>query len=71
MPTIEVKPLGVMDIQLADPVDVGSGPKGQPMVIDVRSVKLTGDRMNAELATNDAADWLTVSDNGTLGALDV
>jgi hypothetical protein len=71
MPTIEVKPLGVMDIQLADPVDVGSGPKGQPMVIDVRSVKLTGDRMNAELATNDAADWLTVSDSGTLGELDV
>ena len=71
MPTIELKPLGVMDIQLADPVDVGSGPKGQRMVIDVLSVKLTGDRINAELATNDAADWLTVSDNGTLGALDV
>jgi hypothetical protein len=61
----------LQDIQLADPVDVGSGPKGQRMVIDVLSVKFTGDRINVELATNDAADWLTVSDNGTLGAFDV
>jgi hypothetical protein len=41
MPTIELKPLGVRDIQLADPVDVSSGPKSQRMVIAVRSVKLT------------------------------
>ena len=27
--------------------------------------------MNATLATNDCADWLTMSENGTLGALDV
>jgi hypothetical protein len=41
MPIIELKPLGVRDIQLADPVDVSSGPKGQRMVIAVRSDKLT------------------------------
>lgn len=27
--------------------------------------------MKASLATNDAADWLTISDNGTLGCLDI
>jgi hypothetical protein len=71
VPTIELKPLATIDIQLGEPVDVGDGPKGHRVVIDVLSVKLSGEKINAELATNDAADWLTVSDNGTLGALDV
>ena len=60
-----------MDVQLGERMDVGDGPKGHRVVIDVLSVKLTGDKINAELAANDGADWLTVSDNGTLGALDV
>ena len=71
MQKIELKPLGTMDIQLGDTIDVGEGPKGARLVADVLTVKLTGERISAELATNDAADWLTVSDNGKLGALDV
>lgn len=71
MPRIKLKPLGEMDVQLGERMDVGDGPKGHRVVIDVLSVKLTGDKINAELAANDGADWLTVSDNGTLGALDV
>ncbi len=71
MPRIELKPLGQMDVQLGERVDVGDGPKGHRVIIDVLSVKLIGDKINAELAANDGADWLTVSDNGTLGALDV
>ena len=35
------------------------------------SVEVDSDRIKASLATNDAADWLTISDNGTLGCLDV
>jgi hypothetical protein len=69
--TIQLIPLGTMDIELGEPVIVGDGPKGSRMVVDVLSVKLRGQRVQAELATNDAADWLTVSDNGKLGALDV
>ena len=71
MQQIELKPLGTMDIQLGDTIDVGEGPKGARLVADVLTVKLTGERISAELATNDAADWLTVSDNGKLGSLDV
>lgn len=71
MATIQLIPLGTMDIELGEPVIVGDGPKGSRMVVDVLSVKLRGQRVRAELATNDAADWLTISDNGKLGALDV
>jgi len=41
------------------------------LISDVVSVEVDCDRVKASLATNDAADWLTVSDNGTLGCLDV
>ncbi len=71
MQQIELKPLGSMEIELSDPINVGEGPKGTRLVVDVLSVKLTGEKINAELAANDAADWLTLSDNGKLGALDV
>ncbi len=68
---IELHPLGVMEVQLGEPVTVGGGPKGTRLVIDVPAVKLSGDRINAVLATNDAADWATFSDDGKLAALDV
>ena len=71
MPGIELKPLGTMEVELGETVDVGEGPKGARLVADVLSAKLTGDRISAELAINDAADWLTLSDNGSLGSLDV
>ena len=34
-------------------------------------MEVESERLKASLATNDAADWLTISDNGTLGCLDV
>ncbi len=71
MPSIELHPLGRMDVQLGEPVNVGRGPKGSRLVIDVPAATLSGERINAELATNDAADWATVSDDGKIAALDV
>lgn len=71
MPKIELHPLATIEVQLGEPVVVGGGPKGSRMVIDVPSAKMTGDRINAELATNDAADWATFSEDGKLAALDV
>lgn len=71
MPKIELYPLGRIEAQLGEPINVGSGPRGSRTVIDVPSVKLTGERINAELATNDAADWATFSADGKVAALDV
>lgn len=71
MAKIELHPLGVMKAQLGKPITVGGGPKGSRLVIDVPSVELEGDRIRATLATNDAADWATFSEDGKLAALDV
>ncbi|AQA17128.1 hypothetical protein BST95_01745 [Halioglobus japonicus] len=71
MPQIELHPLARIEAKLGEPVNVGRGPLGSRVVIDVTSVKLTGERINAELATNDAADWATFSEDGTVASLDV
>ena len=71
MATAELVEAGLIDVRLGDFIEVGEGPKGTRMVVDVPEVTLTSDRVNATLATNDCADWLTMSENGTLGALDV
>ena len=64
-------PMGTITVQLGDQIKLGSGPKGVRLISDVVSVEVDSDRVKASLATNDAADWLTISDNGTLGCLDV
>jgi hypothetical protein len=71
MAKIELHMLGIMEVQLGEPVAVGGGPKGSRVVIDVPAIKLEGERIRAELATNDAADWATFSEDGKLAALDV
>ena len=71
MPKIELHPLGRMEVTLGEQINVGKGPKGSRMIIDVPAARLTGERINAELATNDAADWATISDDGKVAALDV
>ena len=71
MADIELEPLGTMTFQLGEAVTVGDGPKGTRMVADVLTGVFRGERISAELATNDAADWLTLSEGGKLGALDV
>ena len=71
MPTATLNPMGVITIQLGDLIETGVGPKGARIIVDVLSAKVESDRLNATLATNDAADWLTLSEEGTLGVLDV
>ncbi|MDG1888375.1 MAG: DUF3237 domain-containing protein [Alphaproteobacteria bacterium] len=63
--------MGVLHVQLGDMVEVGGGPKGPRVVVDVVSIDLQSDKITASLATNDAADWLTIADDGKLGCLDV
>ena len=66
LPTATLNPMGVITMQLGDRVETGAGPKGARIIVDVLSVKVESDRLNATLATNDAADWLTLSEEGTL-----
>ncbi len=71
MAEIQLVPLATMSFQLGDSIAVGKGPKGNRLVTDVVSGKIEGERINAELATNDAADWVTLSEDGKLAVLDV
>ena len=63
--------MGTITAQLGDMIEVGAGPKGPRLVVDVPEVKLESAQVNATLATNDAADWLTMSEEGNLGSLAV
>ena len=63
--------MGTITAQLGDMIEVGAGPKGPRLVVDVPEVKLETAQVNATLATNDAADWLTMSEEGNLGSLAV
>ena len=57
MPAATLKPMGVMTVQLGEMVETGPGPKGARIIVDVLSAKVESDRLNATLATNDAADY--------------
>ena len=69
-PAASLVPVGTLTAQLGDQIELGPGPKGVRLISDVLSVEVESDRIKASLATSDA-DWLTISDNGTLGCLDV
>ena len=71
VPQATLEPMGVLHVQLGDMVEVGGGPKGPRVVVDVVSIDLQSDKITASLATNDAADWLTIADDGKLACLDV
>ncbi len=69
--TAELVPMGTITVQLGERVDVGQGPKGRRLVVDVLSVDVDCDRVKASLAVNDAADWLTLNHDGSIGCVDV
>lgn len=69
--TASLKHMGTLTVRLGDEIVVGDGPKGTRVVVDVLSAELVAEGIYATLAINDAADWLTLSDNGSLGAMDV
>ena len=71
IPKATLESVGTIKVQLGDMIEVGGGPKGTRIVVDVVSAEMNSDKIKASLATNDAADWLTVSADGSPGCLDV
>ena len=71
IPKATLSLVGTIKVQLGDMVEVGGGPKGTRIVVDVVSAEMNSDKIKASLATNDAADWLTASADGSTGCLDV
>ena len=64
-PVATLVSMGTITAKLGDQIQLGPGPKSARLISDVVSVEVDSDRVKASLATNDAADWLTISDNGT------
>lgn len=67
----ELVSMGTITVQLGERIEVGSGPKGTRLVVDVESIEVESDRVKASLAATDAADWLTLSEDGSIGCVDV
>ena len=50
----ELKPMGTITAQLGQRIEVGDGPKGSRLLVDVTSIEVEGERIRASLAANDA-----------------
>jgi Protein of unknown function (DUF3237) len=67
---IELVPLATLQVQLKPPIEVGAGCAGTRVIIEVESIQVKGDRLNAEMMGGAVADWLLIGPEGT-GTLDV
>jgi len=68
-PTLELAHLCTVEIELAPPIVVGEGPDGMRMIVEVTSMIFSGERLNATMKGQAAADWLTIV--GTVAKIDV
>ena len=66
---LELRPLCTVDLELAPATNIGEGPSGTRMVVDIHSMTISGDRLNARLKGGAAADWFTVV--GSTATIDV
>jgi hypothetical protein len=62
---IELVPLCTLHVQLKPPIDVGAGPHGTRLIIEVASAQIKGDRLSGEMVGSAGADWLLVGPEGT------
>lgn len=68
---ITLRPLCRLDAELALPIMLPNTPAGTRLIIEVRSLRLVGERLTARMRGQAAADWLTLSPDGRTGTLDV
>jgi hypothetical protein len=67
---IELVPLCTLHIQLKPPIEIGAGPSGTRLIIELASAQVKGDRLSGEMLGSAAADWALIGPEGT-GTLDV
>jgi hypothetical protein len=68
--TIELVPLCIMVVELADPIVLPNTPAGTRVIVEVDNFTVEGDRLRGRNKGTAAADWLTIGPEGT-GTLDV
>jgi Protein of unknown function (DUF3237) len=67
---IELVPLCALRLQLKPPIEVGAGPAGTRLIVEVASAQVKGDRLRGEMRGAAAADWVIVGPGGA-GTVDV
>ena len=63
--------LGLVEARLAPAHALLGAPFGGRLIVDVTAARVEGPRLRASLVGSAAADWVTVSPDGKVGALDV
>ena len=63
--------LGLVEARLAPAHMLLDAPFGGRLIVDVTAARVEGPRLKASLVGTAAADWVTVSADGRIGALDV
>ena len=63
--------LGLVEARLAPAHVLLDAPFGGRLIVDVTAARVEGPRLKASLVGTAAADWVTVSPDGSVGALDV
>jgi len=69
MPIASLRPIRTIVTQLGVLIELREAPKGIRLISEVVSSELRSEEINASLATNDVADWLTINDNVKLGSI--
>ena len=68
---IELIPLAVAKVGLAAPIMIPNGPQGARIIVEVTSWTMEGERIRATLKGTAAADWATVTPDGSILSIDV
>ena len=66
---LELVPLCTVALDISEPMPIGDGPSGTRIVAEITQFDVSGDRLNARLKGNAAADWVAIS--GTVATIDV
>ncbi len=71
MSTPELEHVATMRAEMADDLFVIKSPLGMRSIAEVGDITVEGERLNARMVGKSAADWVTLSDDRSWGALDV
>ena len=67
--TAELVPMGTITAQLGQRIEVGDGPKGTRLLVDVTTLRWKA--IVRQSGGDRSTDWLTVGGDGTVGCVDV
>ena len=68
--SLELTPLCTMVLELGDPFVLPNTPAGTRVIVEVKELRVEGERLRGTMKGSAAADWLTIGPDAT-GTIDV